>query len=435
MHVSSADDTGMPGAGLDGVPMVAAAVPIALHERRRAYEAADVRDDETPRPPYSVATSRPYTPIWNEYGDIQDRLPISAWAVLTCLVFRAMRQHRDYARLSFAEIARGANISRNTAISALDLLRELHLVTSDADERSRTQIRTYTLHPVDGTALVRLPELLKGRRSSGRTTSPTIALVTEASPTTALVQSPTSAMVDTTSAMVGHMIKKVKKREKKADVAYATGATRAHAPSAPAPGADARTESPPSRDSTDSALSEPAIVAPDVVPTVPPGARSAPAKPPRRARPRQLNDAQLAAKRPDDEYRASLIRAVEGVTGHKPVAPGKEWKAAGWFRTQPPNAPAPVEDVAAFYAVERRDPRWVTEDPSLAALTGKYLVWQRGRAGYQRNVELRCKRVEAVDHRPGTGDRAVPTVPPRTRTPLPAASDDWANEYRDQERG
>ncbi len=47
MNVPSADDMGVPGAGRDGPPMVAAVAPIALHERRVPYDADSLNGDAT----------------------------------------------------------------------------------------------------------------------------------------------------------------------------------------------------------------------------------------------------------------------------------------------------------------------------------------------------------------------------------------------------
>lgn len=115
------------------------------------------------------------------------------------------------------------------------------------------------------------------------------------------------------------------------------------------------------------------------------------------SRPRKITDPdKQQAWATEADYRAQLIKGIEELVGHKSTVKEREWKAAGWFYRDAPNAPAPREDVLAFYEAARRDPRWATRDPSLISLKDEYLVWLRNRDAFRESIEAKRRRTEAV---------------------------------------
>lgn len=117
-------------------------------ESQGTYQAGDTADDDAT--PGKVVPLRPYTKVNNDYYDaLIGVVSPSAYYVLHYLIRQTCGFHRNATRSSLSVIAEATNLSRHTVITALRELQDMHIVTSDGDTLTRTQIRTYQMQPAE----------------------------------------------------------------------------------------------------------------------------------------------------------------------------------------------------------------------------------------------------------------------------------------------
>ena len=174
------------------------AVRIWVMETRGDYRAGQSADEPAAdATPEKVLTMRPYTKVSNDYYDaLIGVVSPSAYYVLHFLIRQTCGFHRDTTRSSLSVIAEATNLSRHTVITALRELQDMHIVTSDGDTLTRTQIRTYQMQPAESW---RLPSKTSAKialvERRKRTSAKIAPVQAETSAENALDDAPTSAKI------------------------------------------------------------------------------------------------------------------------------------------------------------------------------------------------------------------------------------------------
>ena len=300
--------------------------------------ADETRDDATPE---KVVPLRPYTKVYNDYYEaLIGVVSPSAYYVLHYLIRQTCGFHRDATRSSLSVIADATNLSRHTVITALRELQDMHIVTSDGDTLTRTQIRTYQMQPADSW---QLPSK----------TSAKIALVEKRKRTSAKIAhddtqtSADNALDDTsTSAKIAPIKRKPERKgnQRKENQTDATASAER-------------------------------------------GIASASLEKPSRQKPKLSGEA-LERHQAEAAYISDLVKRLRDHLHGAKLPNDKQERAAGhWFYTAGKDEmPADPEQVMACYAVVKHAPFWSGRFLSLQSLKTFWPEWMADPAQVKRTV-------------------------------------------------
>ena len=303
-----------------------------MSETRGEYSTAGGATDEAAPAPDNVRRLpvRGFTQADNAYYDqLIGIISPTAYYCLAYIVRRTLGYHEDSIKLTLTQLENATNLSRNTVLKALAELERTCIVGTDASIRGRTQVRTYSLLPIDGWILP--------------STSANNDLV-GTSAKSELVLSKNELVGGKTSSKNEPLLNKGRNKLSKQTDANASCAA------------------PHSADATPDA----ALLA-----STPPS--------PKKSR-------ELSAK---DQYRVDLLARVTACNdGAKPPNRAQEWAAAARFWTWGKDGtPADIEQVAACYSEERRRPKWDSAYLSLQIVYGCLGAYLRSPTNYRKAIE------------------------------------------------
>lgn len=319
-------------------------------EPQGTYQAgnATADDDATPE---KVIPLRTWTRVYNDYYDaLIGVVSPSAYYVLQYLIRQTLGFHRDGTRSSLSVIAEATNLSRHTVITALRELQDMHIVTSDGDTLTRTQIRTYQMQPADSWNLPPKTSAKIALVEKRKRTSAKIALDTaQTSADNALDGASTSAKI---ALIKSKLEKKENKRKENTDDANAS--------------ADAQ-------------------------------ARSAtPRKSPPKKQPKQETPEEKEARVAEAVYVTDLCKQqLAYLHCAKSPKAGQDRAGGHWFYTAGPDgASADAEQVMALYQVVKRTPFWQGKFLTLQAITDYWPTWQNNPADVKQAVADEQRKAE-----------------------------------------
>lgn len=356
----------------------------ALHilEPRAPYSTqspdANTSSTETARQP---VTRRPFVMADHLLYEIVNDLGGSTTLVLMMFERETIGRQRTSVRLSINDIAAHTQLSKPTVRTALADLETANIVTSDAEQRGPTQVRTYTRQEPE---LWNIHSLLEARRSPtsqkflpvANTGQKTFQDAPQTRQKNILVDDKTSQKNLPVEAQTSQKIcppinKEIEKKEKK-EKEYSVAANAAGATRKATPKPNEKSNAPKQRELS-----------------------------------------------PDHQYRVNLLAVITAANDGIKTAPHDlEWKAAGQCYAWP-TGPIPVETVADCYSITRQLPKYDVDDLKLNDLVNgrrhlnAYL--RSGRDAYLKGIERSRKAANGTLH-----DDPAYTHPRARAAPPPA---------------
>jgi phage replication O-like protein O len=272
---------------------------------------------------------RGFAQIDNDYFDrLMGVVSPTGYYCLMYLVRRTLGYNRKSVRVTLDDLQTATGLSRHTVLKALDDLARMRIVCSDASERGRTQVRTFTMLPIEDWCL-------DSTQSEPDQISAKNALVEKKARTSAkteLVRAKTALVEPETSAK-----------------------------NAPLLNTEREIHSPKTERENDAVASSATASA----------ARSVSPKP---SKSRKLTDEQLAAHRQEAVYIADVLtRYRTELHVSKLPAEGQQRNGARWFYTAGlDGSPVPPDDVMQWYRLTKSQPFWRGTFLSLMSLQKPY---------------------------------------------------------------